>query len=270
MDLEFASADGGLDARAVPAGLLQRTRHRGLAHSEQPEHAPSWRLRPRKQLPHRLTRERVRPQPPQLAGRTGKNDDNATGRGAEDEARGRPCEPDRTRGGRPRRLFRHARREVRVRPPQALRDRARDRLDLLLERFVDDELDPRRAPEHLHGPVVVRRAETAGDETRVRIQPLAQRRLQLGRRVSDDRDAGGLEPMCQRLGSEERAVAVGALAADELAAGDDDDGPRPRAQQWRRVVRCGVTRTQRLCMFGNATARPLSVMSRPAGLRTRR
>ena len=59
---------------------------------------------------------------------------------------------------------------------------------------------------------------------------------------------------------EEGAVPVGALAADELAPGDDDDCPRPRALRGghppRRVVRSGVTRTRRLCTAGSATARP--------------
>ena len=38
----------------------------------------------------------------------------------------------------------------------------------------------------------------------------------------------GSRPSSERLGGEKRAVQVGALAADELAAGDDDRGPRPR------------------------------------------
>ena len=130
---------------------------------------------------------------------------------------------------RTRRLLRHPGREVAIRPAQPLRDRARDRLDLPLERLVDDELEPRRAREKLHGAVVVRRAEAAGDEARVGLQTLAQHRLELGGGVPDDRDPGRLEPVAQRLGGEERAVPVGALAADELAAGDDDDRARPRS-----------------------------------------
>ena len=133
----------------------------------------------------------------------------------------------RDRGSRPRRLLRHARGEVGVRPPQALRDRAGDRLDLLLERLVHDELEPRCARDELHRAVVVRRAETAGDEARVGLQSLSQHRLELGGRVPDDRDPGRLEAVAQRLGGEEGAVPVGALAADELAAGDDDDRARP-------------------------------------------
>ena len=45
--------------------------------------------------------------------------------------------------------------------------------------------------------------------------------------VADDRDPRRLEPERERLAREERAVQVGALAADELAARDDDRGPRP-------------------------------------------
>ena len=112
--------------------------------------------------------------------------------------------------------------------------------------------------------------ETAGDEAGVCLQSLAQNRLELGGRVPDDRDPGRLEPVLQRLGGEKGAVPVGALAADELAAGDDDDRARPLAHPRRRVVRRGVTRTRRLCTAGSATARPSSVMRRPAGRRTRR
>ena len=116
----------------------------------------------------------------------------------------------------------------------------------------------------------MRRAETTGDEARVCLQPLPQNRLELGGRIPDDRDPGRLEPVAQRLGGEERAVPVGALAADELTAGDDDDRARPLAHPRRRVVRFGVTRTRRLCTAGSATTRPSSVMWRPAGERTRR
>ena len=82
----------------------------------------------------------------------------------------------------------------------------------------------------------MRRPEPAGDEARVGFQPVSQRRLELGRVVSDDRDPRGLEAVAKRLGGEERAVPVGALAADELAAGDDDRYPRARGHPPRTIT----------------------------------
>ena len=51
--------------------------------------------------------------------------------------------------------------------------------------------------------------------------------------VADDVDPRGLEPDGEQRAGQERAVQVGSLAADELAARDDDDGAGPsRAQAW--------------------------------------
>jgi hypothetical protein len=177
--------------------------------------------------------ERARPEPPQLAGRSGEHDDDASARRLEDEPRSRAGESERDGGLRARRLLRDAGGEVRIRPPQTLRDVARDRLDLALERLVDDELEPGGARSELDGAVVVGRAEAAGDETRVRREAFPQDGFQLGRRVADDRDPGGLEAVLQRLGGQEGAVPVRALAADELTAGDDDQRAWPRGHpQW--------------------------------------
>ena len=114
---------------------------------------------------------------------------------------------------------------------------------------VDDELEPRRARDHLDGAVVVRRAEAAGDEARVGFQRVSERRFELGGVVADDRDPRRLEPVAKRLGREERAVPVSPLAADELAAGGDDRRPRARGHR-RRIVTPGEC-----------------VMRTPAGLR---
>ena len=89
--------------------------------------------------------------------------------------------------------------------------------------------DAERLRDELDRAVVVRRPEPAGDEHRVgAVERVAERRLELLRRVADDRDARRLEPEPQRLAREERPVQVGSLAAHELAARDDDDGARPR------------------------------------------
>src|SRR5205823_1826666 len=143
------------------------------------------------------------------------------------DSRRRPGQAQRPRARRERRLLPHPGLEVGVRPPQPLRDRPRDRADLALERLVNRQLAPGRAREKLDRPVVVRRPEAAGDDAEVGAKPLAKRLLELLRPVADDRDARRLEPEPQRLARKERAVAVGALAADELAAGDDEGGPRP-------------------------------------------
>ena len=124
------------------------------------------------------------------------------------------------------RLLADAGREVRVRPPQALGDHPRDRLDLALEPLVDDELLPGHARDHLDRSVVVRRAEAAGDEAEVRLEPLPERLLEILRAVADDRDPLGVEPEPHDLGGEEGPVPVLAVAADELAARDDDRRPR--------------------------------------------
>ena len=74
------------------------------------------------------------------------------------------------------------------------------------------------------------RAEPARgrDEIRRRHR-LGHRCLELGRIVADDVDPRRLEAEREQRARQERAVQVGALAADELAAGDDDDRAWPRA-----------------------------------------
>ena len=82
----------------------------------------------------------------------------------------------------------------------------------------------------------MRRPEPARDEARVGLQAVPQRRFELDGVVTDDRDPRGLEAVAKRFGGEERAVPVGALAADELAAGDDDGCPRARGHPRRSVT----------------------------------
>ena len=244
MDLELARADRRLDAVTVAAGFLERSRDGRLADAEQPQHAPSGRTRPLQQLTHRLALERVRPQPSQLARRPRQDDDHAARGRLQDKTGSGSRETERGRRDWTRRLLCDAGSKVGIRPAEAFRDRARDRLDLPLERLVDDELEPRRTRDELHRTVVVGRAEAARDEAGVRLQTLAQHGLELGGCIPYDRDPGRLEPVAEGLGGEEGTVSVGALAADELAAGDDDDRARPRVgHPLRWVVCCGVTRT---------------------------
>ena len=188
MDLELARADRRLDAVTVAAGLLERSRDGRLADAEQPQHAPSGRPRPR-------SSSRIGSLSSAF-GHSRRSSLGGPGRMTTTQPVGAfrtspgavPARPSERAETGTRRLLRHARREVRVRPPEPLRDRARDRLDLPLERLVDDELEPRRTRDELHGSVVVGRAEPAGDEARVGLQTLAQHGLELGGGVADDRD----------------------------------------------------------------------------------
>jgi hypothetical protein len=90
--------------------------------------------------------------------------------------------------------------------------------------------------EELDGPVVVRRPQPARDDAEVSAQPLGERALELRLVVADDRDRRGLEPEQHELAREERAVPVGAVAPDELAAGDDDDAAQLRRRRRRRAT----------------------------------
>ena len=96
-------------------------------------------------------------------------------------------------------------------------------------------------------------------ETRqqVGVEPVPQRRLELVRLVADDRDPRGLDAEREQLSREERAVQVGPLAADELAAGDDDRRAR-RASSAARGEPAGVTSVSARAA-GAATALPFSV-----------
>jgi hypothetical protein len=96
-----------------------------------------------------------------------------------------------------------------------------------VELLVEHEAPAGGLRDQLDGAVVVCRPEPPGDETEVGLEALSQCRLELVPPVADNRDPRWLESERQRLGGEERAVEVGSLAANQLAAGDDDRGPRP-------------------------------------------
>ena len=89
------------------------------------------------------------------------------------------------------------------------------------------------AGHELDRPVVVGRPEAARDEADVGLEPLAQRGLELVGIVADDRDARRLETEPQRLLGVERAVEIGSLAPDELAARHDDCCARARSRARR-------------------------------------
>ena len=229
VDLEVAGADRRLDAVPVAARLRERPRDRRLADAEE---AQRRRAGGRARASTRCTRlglERARPEPPQLAGRAGQDHDDAAvrprGRGPAPSRRARATSaPSGTVA-----CLRHARREVGVRPPQALGDRARDLLDLRARaRRRRAAARPATSRDQLDRAVVVGRARGHPRRGRGRRrQRLRAARLELVGAVADDRDPRRLEPERERLAREERAVQVGALAADELAARDDDRRARP-------------------------------------------
>ena len=104
-------------------------------------------------------------------------------------------------------------------------------------------------------------------ETRQRSAFIASGTRARGRRaISDDRDRRRLQAEADRLGGEERSVAVLPLAADELGAGDDDRRARA-AQEVARMILCDVTRNVVPC--GRSTRFPFSRTRRSAARRVR-
>jgi hypothetical protein len=74
----------------------------------------------------------------------------------------------------------------------------------------------------------VRRPQAAGHDAQVRAQPLGEGGFELFLVVADDRDPRRLEPESPQLARDERPVAIGPVAADELAARYDDDATQGR------------------------------------------
>ena len=102
-----------------------------------------------------------------------------------------------------------------------------------------------------------------------------QRRLELAGVVSDDLDPRRLEPEREQRAGEERAVQIGALASDELAAGDDDHRPRAACARGQLAsaakIFFAVTKTP--CALtaagGSFTRLPFSFTSTFAGVSSR-
>ena len=195
VDLEVARADRRLDAVAVAARLGERPRHRRLARAVEPEHAAPGRPHPREHALHRLGRERVRPQPLQLARRAR----------AARPRRSRRCRGRRP-GAVPARPIENAPSgsvacfvtpccEVRVRPPHPLGEAARDRLDLALERSRRRRARGRRP----RASSSIVRSSCVGPSppetsSRSASRALGERLRQLLDSVADDRDPRRLEP----------------------------------------------------------------------------
>jgi hypothetical protein len=214
-------ANGRLHALGLTSQVGERLRDRGLAEPEDPQDAP---LGLHGSLDDRADGHVFQSGPPQAPelGRRPRQDDGDGSVRLHDEARRRPRDPDHPPAGGNRRLLAHTCFELRVRTPETLGDPPRDRLDLPLELRHGAYLEPRRPREQLDRPVVVRRPQPAREHEQVRLQPLSDRRLQLGRVVADDRDPRRLQTEPGQLLGQEGAVRVATAAADQLAAADDD------------------------------------------------
>src|SRR3954447_13094438 len=225
VDLEIARADRGRQPIALSPSLGQGPGDGRLARAVEAQHAPLGHGCPLEDPPHRFGFERRAPEPLQLGRRPGQHHGHAAAR-VQDESRRGAGDSDHARALDERRLLAHALGEVAIGPAQPFGNCTRHALDLTLQLGIDDELAPGRAREQLHGAVVVRRPETARDEAELGLQALTERRFELDRVVADDHDPSGLHSQPQEFGGEKGAVPIRALAADELAAGDDDDPAR--------------------------------------------
>ena len=220
MDLEVAGADRRLDAVAVAARVGERRRDRRLARAEEAKRRVDPAVARREHRLQRRARERGRPEPAQLAGRAREHDDDARRRPPR-RARRRACRADHVGTLGDRGL---------LRTPAAKSAYGRRSRSATCARSPRSGARARRR--HERPPATRATSSTVRSswvgprppETRQRSAslPRPERVLELVRVVADDRDPRGLETEGERLAREERAVQVGALAADELAAGDDD------------------------------------------------
>ena len=213
----------------VAAGVGERLRDRRLARAVEAQHAASGRPCARRARARtRLGLERARPQPLQLRRRPGQDDRRRASPASRTRPGAVPARPSEIAPSGSVACLRTPGCEVGVRPAAAAR-RPRAR------RARSPRRAPRRATSsrpaacasELDRAVVVRRPEPAGDEAQVglRAPPRSAASSSSGRSPTIVIRAGS-RPSDERLRGEERAVQVGALAADELAAGDDDRGPR--------------------------------------------
>jgi hypothetical protein len=223
--LEVLDADRHIETGRLTAGLIEGLRDRGLAGTEEAQNDVLGPLRPFENMRQRLTLDHAGPEPLQLSGRARERRRDAAvvlqenGRGGAREPEGDPSFWKRS-------LLPDPRGKIGVRPAEARGDQPGDRFDLGAEHLVDDEGPSRRAGERLDGAVVVRRAESSGEDAHVGRETLADGRIQFRRLVADDQQARGLEPEPGELATEEGAVLVGLVAAYELAARKDDDRTR--------------------------------------------
>ena len=133
-----------------------------------------------------------------------------------------------------------------------------------MQLLVEPKTDPGGSSDELDGAVVMRRAEAAGDDAEVGVHPFGERAGQLVLPVADDRDPRGLDSAAQELGRQKGTVQIRAVASDELAAGDDDEGARGRDHTAARMPR-GVTTNVFTPPTGSGWVRPLRIVTRFSG-----
>ena len=111
----------------------------------------------------------------------------------------------------------------------------------------------------------MRRAEPAGHDTQVNSpEPFRQRPRKLLFPVAHDRDPGRLDAVPQQFRSEKRSIQVAPVAADELAAGDDDEPAGTRGHTAGRMPR-GVTISVFTPPTGSRRVRPFNTVTRFSG-----
>ena len=205
--------------------------------------------------------ERARPEPLQLGRRARQHDhrrpvrlDDEAGRGAgEPEDRGRtrapspassppPRSPRTAASSAPRPCARHLRSAPRAPRPRARRARRPSPRSATVRSSCVGPSPP---------DVATRSADADG---------LGDGSLELGRIVADDVDPRRLDPEREQRARQERTVQVGALAAHELAARDDDD------RAWSRAVRARQAASAAKIFFA-VTKTPCALTA--AGSRTR-
>ena len=227
MDLEVAGANGDVEAVAVAACLVQRPGDRRLADAVEAKRPPFAEARALEDVADRLGLERSRPKPLELPGRAGEHDHGrapvfSTKPGAV------PARPiDIAPSGSVACLRTPCAKSAYGLPSRSANDRETASISASRSSSTTSSTPAARATistvrSSCVGP------EPAGDDAEIGLECFAQRGLEIGGIISDDRDARGIEAEREHGVREKRAVAVAAVAADELAAGGDDRHTRPR------------------------------------------
>ena len=134
-----------------------------------------------------------------------------------------------------------------------------------MQLVVEAETHSRRAGNELDGAVVVCRAEPARHHAEVGVpEPFGERLCELLLPVAHDRDPGRLDTVAQQFRCQERPIQVAPVAANELAAGDDDEPARTGGHTAGRMPR-GVTISVFTPPTGRRRVRPFKIVTRFSG-----
>ena len=221
-DLQIAGAHGDLHTALLVSSVGENASDRRLARAEQAKQSSLRRMCGDEEPLHRFVLHDAFPEPAELIRRP-RERNRYPPTMLEEDSRRRAGEAQGNASGRKRRLLPNARLEVGVRHAQPVGDRAGDGLDLGVQTLVDLELPPCLPGEELDGPVVMRRAESSGDDAEVRLEPLPEGRAQLLGAISDDHEPFWSSSEPGQLAREESTVVIAQVSADELAAGEEDE-----------------------------------------------